>query len=103
MFPWLRPFVVNQQRIMNNVRETFKECEEILSGLKKTLNPRLPRGIADSFMIRQQKDEVLSVLLNQIDLQLPFLTFIVMTSAGIWKNRLFVQFKKFTMYNQQPV
>ncbi|KAG1962491.1 cytochrome P450 2K1-like [Pimephales promelas] len=57
MFPWLRPFVVNQQRIMNNVRETFKECEEILSGLKKTLNPRLPRGIADSFLIRQQKDE----------------------------------------------
>ncbi|KAK7174285.1 hypothetical protein R3I93_001480 [Phoxinus phoxinus] len=57
MFPWLRPFVRNQQRIVNNVRETFKQSEEILKGLKKTLNPQEPRGIADSFLIRQQKDE----------------------------------------------
>lgn len=62
MFPWLRPFVVNQQRIVNNVRETFKQSEELLNGLKKTLNPQEPRGIADSFLIRQQKDEVLSIL-----------------------------------------
>ncbi|KAG1966962.1 cytochrome P450 2K1-like [Pimephales promelas] len=57
MFPWLRPFVTNHQRIMNNVRDTFKQTEEIINGLKKTLNPLEPRGIADSFMIRQQKDE----------------------------------------------
>ncbi|XP_077058385.1 cytochrome P450 2K6-like [Siphateles boraxobius] len=57
MFPWLRPFVMNQQRIVNNVREIFKQSEEILNGLKKTLNPKEPRGIADSFLIRQQKDK----------------------------------------------
>ncbi|XDV12375.1 hypothetical protein PO909_001069 [Leuciscus waleckii] len=57
MFPWLRPFVANQQRIVNNVRETFKQSEELLNGLKKTLNPQEPRGIADSFLIRQQKDK----------------------------------------------
>ncbi|XP_048035123.1 cytochrome P450 2K6-like isoform X3 [Megalobrama amblycephala] len=57
MFPWLRPFVANQKLIMNNVRETFKQSKELLNGLKKTLNPQEPRGIVDSFLIRQQKDE----------------------------------------------
>ncbi|KAF4116383.1 cytochrome P450 2K6-like [Onychostoma macrolepis] len=57
MFPWIRPFVANQKRIMNNVKETFRQSEEIINGLKKTLNPQDPRGIVDSFLIRQQKDE----------------------------------------------
>ncbi|KAK9978448.1 hypothetical protein ABG768_020199 [Culter alburnus] len=57
MFPWLRPFVSNQKLIMNNVREAFKQSKELLNGLKKTLNPQEPRGIGDSFLIRQQKDE----------------------------------------------
>ncbi|XP_058624453.1 cytochrome P450 2K6-like [Onychostoma macrolepis] len=57
MFPWIRPFVANQKRLMNNVKETFRQSEEIINGLKKTLNPQDPRGIADSFLIRQQKDE----------------------------------------------
>ncbi|XP_067312610.1 cytochrome P450 2K6-like [Pseudorasbora parva] len=57
MFPWLRPFVPNQKRIVNNVRETVKQSKEIINGLKKTLNPQEPRGIADCFLIRQQKDE----------------------------------------------
>ncbi|XP_067312750.1 cytochrome P450 2K6-like [Pseudorasbora parva] len=57
MFPWLRPFVANQKRIVNNVRDTIKQSEEIINGLKKTLNLQEPRGIADCFLIRQQKDE----------------------------------------------
>ncbi|XP_048035226.1 cytochrome P450 2K6-like [Megalobrama amblycephala] len=57
MFPWLRPFVSNQKHIVNNVRETFKQSKELLNGLKKTLNPQEPRGIGDSFLIRQQKDK----------------------------------------------
>ncbi|CAM4334780.1 unnamed protein product [Leuciscus chuanchicus] len=57
MFPWLRPFVKNHKLIMNNVREAFKQSEALVNVLKKTLNPQEPRGIADSFLIQQQKDE----------------------------------------------
>nr|XP_001334090.3 cytochrome P450 2K1-like [Danio rerio] len=57
MFPWLRPFVANQKRIINNVKEAFKQSGEIMNGLKNTLNPQDPRGIADKFLIRQQMDE----------------------------------------------
>uniref|UniRef100_A0A673J4U8 Cytochrome P450, family 2, subfamily K, polypeptide 22 n=1 Tax=Sinocyclocheilus rhinocerous TaxID=307959 RepID=A0A673J4U8_9TELE len=57
MFPWIRPFVANQKRIVNNVKETVRQSEEIINGLKKTLNPLDPRGIADCFLIQQQKDE----------------------------------------------
>uniref|UniRef100_A0A671SKQ3 Cytochrome P450 2K1-like n=1 Tax=Sinocyclocheilus anshuiensis TaxID=1608454 RepID=A0A671SKQ3_9TELE len=57
MFPWIRPFMANQERIVNNVKETVRQSEEIINGLKKTLNPLDPRGIADCFLIRQQKDE----------------------------------------------
>ncbi|XP_016401437.1 cytochrome P450 2K3-like [Sinocyclocheilus rhinocerous] len=64
MFPWIRPFVANQKRIVNNVKETVRQSEEIINGLKKTLNPLDPRGIVDCFLIRQQKDEVLPVVLN---------------------------------------
>jgi len=58
MFPWIRPFVANHKRIMNNVKETFRQSEEIINDLKTTLNPQDPRGIVDAFLIRQQKDEV---------------------------------------------
>uniref|UniRef100_A0A8C1YLF5 Cytochrome P450, family 2, subfamily K, polypeptide 22 n=1 Tax=Cyprinus carpio TaxID=7962 RepID=A0A8C1YLF5_CYPCA len=57
MFPWIRPLVANQKRIVNNVKEAFRQSEEIIKGLKKTLNPLDPRGIADCFLIRQLKDE----------------------------------------------
>uniref|UniRef100_A0A8C1M4N8 Cytochrome P450, family 2, subfamily K, polypeptide 22 n=1 Tax=Cyprinus carpio TaxID=7962 RepID=A0A8C1M4N8_CYPCA len=62
MFPWIRPLVANQKRIVNNVKEAFRQSEEIIKGLKKTLNPLDPRGIADCFLIRQLKDEVLPVV-----------------------------------------
>ncbi|XP_073693211.1 cytochrome P450 2K6-like [Garra rufa] len=57
MFPWIRPFVPNQKRIVSNLKETLRQNEEIINGLRKTLNPQDPRGIADCFLIRQQKDE----------------------------------------------
>uniref|UniRef100_A0A8C1E0T6 Cytochrome P450 2K1-like n=1 Tax=Cyprinus carpio carpio TaxID=630221 RepID=A0A8C1E0T6_CYPCA len=57
MFPWLRRFVKNRKRIMNNVREAFKQSEKLVNALQKTLNPQNPRGIVDSFLMRQQKDE----------------------------------------------
>ncbi|KTG27119.1 hypothetical protein cypCar_00047763 [Cyprinus carpio] len=61
MFPWLRRFVKNRKRIMNNVREAFKQSEKLVNALQKTLNPQNPRGIVDSFLMRQQKDEGTSV------------------------------------------
>ncbi|RXN24165.1 cytochrome P450 2K1-like protein [Labeo rohita] len=57
MFPWTRPFVANQKRIVNNLKETLRQTAEIINGLKKTLNPQDPKGIAECFLIRQQKDE----------------------------------------------
>ncbi|XP_055050847.2 cytochrome P450 2K6 [Misgurnus anguillicaudatus] len=57
LFPWLRPFVKNQQRIVNNLQENYKESDKILHDLKKTLNPQEPRGFAESFLIRQQQDK----------------------------------------------
>ncbi|XP_073800139.1 cytochrome P450 2K22 [Danio rerio] len=57
MFPWLRLFVANQKRVVDNVQESFKQIGEIVNGLKKTLNPQSPRGIVDKFLIQQQKDK----------------------------------------------
>ncbi|XP_051573113.1 cytochrome P450 2K6-like [Myxocyprinus asiaticus] len=57
MFPWLCPFVKNQKQIMNNLKNNFKESEELINGLLKTLDPQDPRGFADSFLVRQQKDK----------------------------------------------
>ncbi|KAF4115660.1 hypothetical protein G5714_003149 [Onychostoma macrolepis] len=57
MFPWLRCFVKNQKRIINNFREAFKQSEELVAGLQKTLSPQNPRGITDSFLILQQQKQ----------------------------------------------
>ncbi|XP_051995751.1 cytochrome P450 2K6-like [Xyrauchen texanus] len=57
LFPWLSPFVKNQKQIVKTLKHTFKESEKLINGLLKTLNPQDPRGFADSFLIRQQKDE----------------------------------------------
>ncbi|KAI2645397.1 Cytochrome P450 2K6 [Labeo rohita] len=66
MFPWTRPFVANQKRIVNNLKETLRQTAEIINGLKKTLNPQDPKGIAECFLIRQQKDEVLPFIPNEV-------------------------------------
>lgn len=70
MFPWTRPFVANQKRIVNNLKETLRQTAEIINGLKKTLNPQDPKGIAECFLIRQQKDEVLPFIPNEVGSQL---------------------------------
>ncbi|XP_050959319.1 cytochrome P450 2K6-like isoform X1 [Labeo rohita] len=57
MYPWLRPFVMNQKRIVNSLRANFGKREEHIKSLKKTLNPQDPRGYVDSFLIRQEKAE----------------------------------------------
>nr|AAH47194.2 Cytochrome P450, family 2, subfamily K, polypeptide 6 [Danio rerio]AAI64859.1 Cyp2k6 protein [Danio rerio] len=57
MFPWLRPIVANRNQIVKNLKDTFKQNEELINGVMKTLDPFNPRGIVDSFLIRQQKDE----------------------------------------------
>ncbi|KAI7803492.1 cytochrome P450 2K6-like isoform X1 [Triplophysa rosa] len=57
LFPWLRPFVKNRQRIVNNLQENYKEIKKIVQDLQTTLNPQDPRGFAESFLIRQQDDK----------------------------------------------
>ncbi|XP_043090971.1 cytochrome P450 2K6-like [Puntigrus tetrazona] len=57
MFPWIRPLVANRKRIVSNVNETIRQNEEIINGLRKTINPQDPKGIAECFLIRQQKDK----------------------------------------------
>lgn len=46
---------------MKNLELDIKEISELVSSLRQTLNPQDLRGLVDSFLIRKQTAEVLSI------------------------------------------
>ncbi|XP_071022148.1 cytochrome P450 2K1-like [Oncorhynchus clarkii lewisi] len=54
MFPWLGPLLKNKTLILKNIADNKGEMEELVRGLKETLNPQMCRGFVDSFLVRKQ-------------------------------------------------
>uniref|UniRef100_A0AAZ3PYG5 Uncharacterized protein n=1 Tax=Oncorhynchus tshawytscha TaxID=74940 RepID=A0AAZ3PYG5_ONCTS len=58
MFPWLGPWLKSRKLLLKNIENNKKEMEELVRGLKETLNPQMCRGFVDSFLVRKQTLEV---------------------------------------------
>eukprot|EP00063_Salmo_salar_P065290 XP_014040125.1 PREDICTED: cytochrome P450 2K1-like [Salmo salar] len=58
MFPWLGPWLKSRKLLLKNIEKSKKEMEELVRGLKETLNPQMCRGFVDSFLVQQQTLEV---------------------------------------------
>lgn len=43
---------------------TARDVKDLYEDLEETLNPEMPRGVVDHFLIRKQKDEVRKHLLR---------------------------------------
>uniref|UniRef100_A0A8C7NI23 Cytochrome P450 2K1-like n=1 Tax=Oncorhynchus mykiss TaxID=8022 RepID=A0A8C7NI23_ONCMY len=54
MFPWLGPWLKSKKLLLKNIENNKKEMEELVRGLKETLNPHMCRGFVDSFLVRKQ-------------------------------------------------
>ncbi|CDQ94385.1 unnamed protein product [Oncorhynchus mykiss] len=54
MFPWLGPWLKSKKLLLKNIENNKKEMEELVRGLKETLNPQMCRGFVDSFLVRKQ-------------------------------------------------
>ncbi|XP_055754651.1 cytochrome P450 2K1-like isoform X2 [Salvelinus fontinalis] len=54
MFPWLGPWLKSRKLLLKNIENNKKEMEELVRGLKETLNPQMCRGFVDSFLVRKQ-------------------------------------------------
>ncbi|XP_051744222.1 cytochrome P450 2K1-like [Ctenopharyngodon idella] len=61
MFPFLGPWLKNWRLLMKNLELDIKEVSELVNSLRQTLNPQDLRGVVDSFLIRKQTAEVLSI------------------------------------------
>uniref|UniRef100_A0A668A117 Cytochrome P450 2K1-like n=1 Tax=Myripristis murdjan TaxID=586833 RepID=A0A668A117_9TELE len=57
MFPWLGHWIKNRKQIMKNTDCNLTDVRDLVGHLKETLNPQVRRGLVDSFLIREQKDE----------------------------------------------
>uniref|UniRef100_A0AAZ3SX61 Uncharacterized protein n=2 Tax=Oncorhynchus tshawytscha TaxID=74940 RepID=A0AAZ3SX61_ONCTS len=53
MFPWLGPWLKSRKLLLKNIENNKKEMEELVRGLKETLNPQMCRGFVDSFLVRK--------------------------------------------------
>ncbi|XP_046893417.1 cytochrome P450 2K1-like [Hypomesus transpacificus] len=56
-FPWMGPWLWNWRRIRHLVDITLEDINELIKGLKETLNPQMCRGFVDCFLARQQNLE----------------------------------------------
>ncbi|XP_070958697.1 cytochrome P450 2K1-like isoform X2 [Oncorhynchus clarkii lewisi] len=54
MFPWLGPWLKSKKLLLKNIENNKKEMEELVRGMKETLNPHMCRGFVDSFLVRKQ-------------------------------------------------
>lgn len=61
MFPWLGPWIKNWRRLMKNLQLDVNDTSGVVEGLRRTLDPENPRGLVDSFLVRQQTVEVCSI------------------------------------------
>ncbi|XP_075998974.1 cytochrome P450 2K1-like isoform X1 [Genypterus blacodes] len=57
MFPWLLKWIKNRRLLLKNLETNIMAFADLIQNLKETLDPETSRGVVDSFLILQQKEE----------------------------------------------
>lgn len=57
MFPWLGCWINNRNKFLRNADSNVKDVQDLVAGLKETLNPQICRGFVDCFLIQKKKEE----------------------------------------------
>ncbi|KAI9999631.1 hypothetical protein NQD34_018328 [Periophthalmus magnuspinnatus] len=57
MFPRLFYWINNRKKIWRNASENVNDIQNLITGLKETLNPERCRGFVDRFLVQKRKEE----------------------------------------------
>ncbi|KAJ0026529.1 hypothetical protein NQD34_017529 [Periophthalmus magnuspinnatus] len=56
LFPWLGHLVPNRNKMFKQRKKSDEQNQRFFKKLRDTLNPHMPRGFVDAFMLRQKKE-----------------------------------------------